>query len=325
MKLNIKIIALLQWSLAIGVISSGIAQAQAYPDRPVRIVVPFPAGGASGNIGQLLAQRLSAAYGASFVLDYRVGSGGAIAGEHVAKSPPNGYTLLFATGALNINDVLRKTKRYEFAKELDPIIEVAQAPFVMLVNPKLPVNNVREFTAYARANPGKLNYGSGGLGAVTHLAGEMYKVAAGIDMVHVPFNGEAPAIVALMGEQVQVAFMTLAASSGQIAARTLKPLAVLSPQRSALAPDVPTMAEEGLDVIATTWYALMAPAGTPAPIIERLNAEAAKALADPDLRSRITGMGAVPSGGSIVRLKDLISSDRVRWRKLSNTTGITLD
>ena len=301
------------------------AQAQTYPDRPVRLVVPFPPGGASGNIAQLLAQRLSLAYGGSFVLDYRVGAGGAIAGEHVARSAPNGYTLLFATGALNINDVLRKARRYDFSKELDPVIEVAQAPFVMLVNPKLPVRNVREFTAYARANPGKLNFGSGGSGAVTHLAGEMFKIAAGIDMVHVPFSGEAPAIAALMGEQVQIAFMTLAAAGGQIAARTLKPLAVLSPQRSALAPEVPTMAEEGYDVVATTWYALMAPAGTPLPLIERLNAEAAKALADPEIRAKITGMGAVPAGGSIAQFRDLIAAERVRWRKLSDATGITLD
>ena len=183
------------------------------------------------------------------VCNGRVRSPVAGLGEAIA---PNGYTLLFATGALNINDVLRKARRYDFSKELDPVIEVAQAPFVMLVNPKLPVRNVREFTAYARANPGKLNFGSGGSGAVTHLAGEMFKIAAGLDMVHVPFSGEAPAIAALMGEQVQIAFMTLAAAGGQIAARTLKPLAVLSPQRSALAPEVPTMAEEGYDVVATT-------------------------------------------------------------------------
>lgn len=320
-RLVARLLALL--GFAVGAVPPAVAQV--YPDRPVRLVVPFPPGGASANIAQILAQRLSVAYGASFVLDHRVGAGGAIAGEHVAKSVPNGYTLLFATGALNINDVLRKARRYDFVKELDPIIEVAQAPFVMLVNPKLPVANAREFATLARARPGKLNFGSGGLGAVTHLAGEMFKVAAGIDMVHVPFNGEAPAITALLGEQVEVAFVTLAAASGHIAARTLKPLAVLSPQRSALAPEVPTMAEQGFDVIATTWYSLMAPAGTPTSIVERLNVEAAKVVSDPEIRARITGMGAVPVGGTTAQFREMIAAERVRWRKLSDATGISLD
>ena len=301
------------------------AQDQNYPDRPIRLIVPFPPGGASANIAQLLSQKLSISLGSPVVLDFKVGAGGMIAGELAAKAQPNGYTILFATGALNINDVFRKTKRYDFGKDLVPIIEVAQAPFVMLVNPKSSAKSASDFAALAKKAPGNLNFGSGGAGAVTHLAGELFKAATSTDIAHVPFNGEAPALAALMGGQVDVAFTTLAAASGQIAGKTLRPLGVLSSQRSALAPEVPTMTEQGIDVVASTWYALMAPAGTPVSILERLQLEAAKTLADEEIRTRITGMGAVPSGGSTAKLKELIGVERIRWKKLAETSGITMD
>ena len=273
------------------------AQTPAYPTKPIRLVVPFPAGGATDILAREVAKHLTETWGQSVVVDNRPGAGGNIGSELVAKSPPDGYTLEMGTvGTHAINASLYSKMPYDHVKDFVPVILVAGVPNVLVVNPSVPVNSVQEFIAYAKANPGKLNFASSGSGTSIHLSGELFKVMAGVQMTHVPYKGSAPALQDLLGGQVQLMFDNLPPSLPQIKAGKLRALAVTSATRAPALPDVPTVAEAGLPGFeASSWFGVLAPAGTPPAIVAKLHGALMTVMKDPGVR----GWGAVaPIGGA---------------------------
>ncbi len=265
------------------------AQAPAYPTKPIRLVVPFPPGGATDILAREVAKHLTEAWGQSVVVDNRPGAGGNIGSELVAKAAPDGYTLEMGTvGTHAINASLYSKMPYDHVKDFVPVILVAGVPNVLEVNPSVPVNSVQELIAYAKANPGKLNFASSGAGTSIHLSGELFKVMAGVQMTHVPYKGSAPALQDLLGGQVQLMFDNLPPSLPQIKAGKLRALAVTSTTRAPALPDVPTVAEAGLPGFeASSWFGVLAPAGTPPAIVAKLNAEIAKWLTSPEAKEKL--------------------------------------
>jgi tripartite-type tricarboxylate transporter receptor subunit TctC len=263
------------------------AHAQSYPDKPIRIVIPFPAGGGPDLVARLIAPKLTEALGQPIVFDYRVGANGTIGNEFVARSAPDGYTLLMgAAGALTVAPHVYAKVQFDTFKDFEPIALVGTSPYIVALHPSVPASSVAELTAYAKANPGKLNYGSSGTGGLPHLAGELYERLAGVDLVHVPYKGIAPAITDLVGGQVQLLFGDVGLVLPHVKAGNLKAIAVTSKQRATPLPDVPTMIEAGVPGYQMgTWWGLLAPAGTPRPIVARLNAEVRKALSLPEIQS----------------------------------------
>jgi tripartite-type tricarboxylate transporter receptor subunit TctC len=303
------------------------ASAQAYPTKPVRMVVPFPPGGSLDIAGRLIAQKLSEAWGQSVVVENKPGAGGNIGADFVAKSPADGYTILL--GALSthaVNPSLYKTMPYDAAKDFAPITLIAVTPNVLVVNASSPVNNVKEFIAYAKANPGKLSFGSGSNGSAGHLAGELFKVETGTDAVHIPFKGGAPATQALLAGDTQFMFDNLANAMAQVKAGKLKALAVTTAKRSPLVPDLPTMAEAGLpgfDI--STWYGFFAPAGTPPAIVAKWNADVTKILNSPDVRAKIVADGAEPSPNTPEQFAQMIAAELAKYAKIVKASGAKVD
>ena len=299
----------------------------AYPTHPVRILVPFPPGGPADALARLTGDRLSRSLGQSFVVENRPGAGGNIGMEQGAKAAADGYTLTLApVGNLTIAPSLYSKLPYDPAKDYAPITVLAAVPNVLIVHPSVGARTLAELVALAKAKPGSLNYASPGNGSGPHLAGELLKSMAGIDLVHVPFNGVAPAMNAVLGGQVQLFFAQSSAALQHVKAGTVIALGVASPRRIASAPDLPTIAEQGLagfDV--TSWYALVAPAGTPASIVDRLHQEIAKALAEPDVRERIAGLGAEPVGNTPAEFAAMQRAEAARWAKLAREANIRAD
>jgi len=299
----------------------------AYPSRPVRLVVPFPPGGPLDIVGRTIAQKLTEAWGQSVVVDNRPGAGGNIGADLVAKSPPDGYTILM--GALSthaVNPSLYAKMPYDAVKDFAPITLVAITPNVLVVNASLPVSSAREFVAYAKANSGKLAFGSGSNGSAGHLAGELFKVETGTDIVHVPYKGGAPATQALLAGDTQFMFDNLANAMPQVKAGKLKALAVTTAERSKLAPDLPTMAEAGLpgfDI--STWFGLLAPAGTPQEVIAKWNAEVTKILNSPDMRERLTAQGAEPAPMTPDQFAAFIRSEIPKYARIVKASGAKVD
>jgi tripartite-type tricarboxylate transporter receptor subunit TctC len=305
---------------------SGHAQAP-YPTKPIRIVVPFPAGGTTDILARAVAQKLTETTGQSVVVDNRPGAGGNIGAELVAKSPPDGYTLLMGTvGTHAINASLYARMPYDHVKDFAPIILVAGVPNVLVINPSVPANSVQELIAYGKANPGKLNFASSGSGTSIHLAGELFKTMTGVQMTHVPYKGSAPAIADLLGGQVQLMFDNLPSALPHIKAGKLKALAVTSAQRSATLPDVPTVAESGLPGFeASSWFGLLAPAGTPKEIIARLNGEVAKWLATPEAKEKLAAQGAIAAGQPSDDFVRHIAAETTKWQKVVKESGAKVD
>ncbi len=303
------------------------ASAQTFPTKPIRIVVPFPAGGTTDVLARAVAQKLTESLGQAAVVDNRPGAGGNIGAELVAKSPPDGYTLLMGTvGTHAINPSLYPKMPYDHVKDFAPVILVAGVPNVLVINPSLPVNSVQELIAYAKANPGKLNFASSGNGTSIHLSGELFKTMAGIQMTHVPYKGSAPALQDLVGGQVQLMFDNLPSSLALIKAGKLKALAVTSLTRAAALPDVPTVAESGLPGFeASSWFGLLAPAGTPPPIVVTLNADVAKWLATPEAREKLLAQGANAAGGSPADFARHIAAETAKWQKVVRESGAKVD
>ena len=303
------------------------AQAQTYPAKPVKLVVPFPPGGSLDITGRLLAQRLSEMWGQSVVVENKPGAGGNIGADMVAKSPPDGYTILM--GALSthaVNPNLYTKMPYDAAKDFVPITLIATTPNVLVVNASSPVNNVKEFIVYTKANPGKLSFGSGSNGSAGHLAGELYKVETGTDSVHIPFKGGAPATQALLAGDTQFMFDNLANAMAQVKAGKLKALAVTTAQRSKLVPDLPTMAEAGLpgfDI--ATWYGLFAPAGTPPAIVAKWNADVTKILTTPDVRDKLLADGAEPAPNSPEQFAQMIARELTKYARIVKASGAKVD
>jgi tripartite-type tricarboxylate transporter receptor subunit TctC len=303
------------------------ADAQNYPTRPVKLVVPFPPGGSLDITGRLIAQRLSEMWGQAVVVENKPGAGGNIGADFVAKSPPDGYTVLL--GALSthaVNPNLYAKMPYDAVKDFAPITLIAITPNVLVVNAATPVNNVKEFIAWTKANPGKLAFGSGSNGSAGHLAGELYKVETGTDAVHIPFKGGAPATQALLAGDTQFMFDNLANAMAQVKAGKLKALAVTTAQRSPLVPELPTMAEAGLpgfDI--STWYGLFAPAGTPAAIVGKWNADVTKILTTPDVRAKLMADGAEPAPDTSEQFAQMISRELAKYARIIKASGAKVD
>jgi tripartite-type tricarboxylate transporter receptor subunit TctC len=303
------------------------AQAPAYPTRPVRLVVPFAAGGTTDILARALAQKLSEALGQPFIVDNRPGAGGNIGAELVAKSAPDGYTLLMGTvGTHAINPSLYKVMPYDHVKDFAPVVLVAGVPNVLEVNPSVPVQTVAELIAYAKANPGKLNFASSGSGTSIHLSAELFKSMTGVEMQHVPYKGSAPALQDLVGGQVQLMFDNLPSSLALIKAGKLRALAVTSTTRAPALPDVPTVAEAGVPGFeASSWFGLLAPAGTPPAIIAKLNAEANRWLSSPDAKDKLLAQGANAAGGSPEDFARHIAAETTKWAKVVKDSGAKVD
>jgi tripartite-type tricarboxylate transporter receptor subunit TctC len=272
--------------------ASRIARAQAYPSRPARIVVPFAAGGATDIIARLIGQWLSERLGQQFVIENRPGAGSNIGTEVVVNAPPDGYTLLLVGASSAINATLYEKLSFNFLRDIAPVSGIISIPFIMAVNPSFPAKTVSEFIANTRANPGKVNMASGGNGTAGHLSGELFKMMAGNNMVHVPYRGEGPALTDMLGGQVQVMFGTMPATIEYIRAGKLRPLAVTSARRSEVLPDLPTVSDFLPGYEASAWYGMGVPKNTPAEIIDKLNKEINAILADPKSKARLADFGA---------------------------------
>jgi tripartite-type tricarboxylate transporter receptor subunit TctC len=303
------------------------AQSAAYPTKPIRIVVPFPPGGATDLIARAAGLRLQEALGQPVVIDNRPGAGGNIGAELVAKSPPDGYTLLMGTvGTQAINASLYAKMPYDAAKDFAPIVLVAGVPNVLVVNPSLPVNSVQELIAYAKANPGKLNFASSGSGTSIHLSGELFKVMTGVQMQHVPYKGSAPAVSDLVAGQVQLMFDNLPPSLPQIKAGKLRALAVTSAAHAPALPDVPTIAEAGVPGFeASSWFGLLAPARTPPEIVAKINAEIAHWLATPEAKEKLLAQGANAAGGTPQDFAKHIAAETAKWAKVVKESGAKVE
>ena len=308
------------------VAATGIHAAE-YPAKPIRFVIAFPPGGASDVLTRLVGGRLSESLGQSLVYDNRPGAGGNIAGEIVAKSPPDGYTLLMGNNAiLATNASLYKNMGFDPVKDLAPVVLLASQPNILVVHPSLPVKSVKELVALARARPGQLNYASSGSGLAAHLAGEMFKSMTGTSMVHIPYKGAGPALIDMLAGQCQVMFATALSVQPHLKSGRLRPLAVTTAKRSPSMPDLLTVAEAGVPGFeATTWHGVVAPSGTPQPVIGRLNGEINKVLQMPDVRERLTTQGAEVIGGTPKEFADYIKAEIPRWAKVIRDSGARAD
>ena len=304
---------------------SRIAKAQAYPARPVRILVGYAAGGGVDVIARLIGQRLSERLGQPFIIENRPGAGTNIATEAVVRSPPDGYTLLLATGANAVNATLYEKLNFDFVHDVAPIGSIVRVTLVMVVSPSFPAKSLAEFITYAKANSAKMSVASGGVGGPDHLSGELFKVMAGVNMIHVPYRGLAPALTDLLGEQVQVVFSTVPAAIEYIKAGKLRALAVTTATRSGLLPDVPTASETVPGFEASQWYGVGAPKNTPVGIVDQLNREINAALADANMKARIADLGCTGLPGSAAEFGQLIAADTEKWAKVIRTANIKVD
>jgi len=321
-----RMLALATAALAALAVAPVAAQAP-YPDHAVRILVPFPPGGPADALARIAADEMARSFGQPVVVENRPGAGGNIGMELGAKAPPDGYTLTLApTGNLTVAPHLYAKLPYDPAKDYAPITVIAAVPNILIVNPRVPARSLAELIALAKAKPGSLNYASPGNGSGPHLAGELLKRMAGIDIVHVPYNGVGPAMTAVLAGDVQLFFAQSSAALQQIKAGKVIALGVASSRRIAAAPDIPTIAEAGLpDFDVVSWYALVAPAGTPPAIVAKVQATVAAALAKSDVRDKLAGLGAEPVGNTPAEFAAMQRAESARWQKLAREANIHAD
>lgn len=326
MFLRRSVLAVLVW---IALVGGAWAQGQtpaAWPTRPVKLFIPYPPGGSAELLARPIARRLQEVWGQPVLLDFKAGAGGTIATEALAKSPPDGYSLIMVLSAHAINVSLYPKLPYDTLRDFAAVTLAASLPLVMEVNPAVPVRNVSEFIALARSRPGTLNFASAGNGNTSHLIGELFKSTAGIEMQHVPYKGSGPAVVALTGGEVQLMFDSLSSSLAQIRAGKLRPLAVASRARSPALPDVPTIQESGLPgFVVEAWYGILAPAGTPKALVERLSRDINEAMAHPETRERIVSLGYDVLGSTPEQFDAHIRSEVARWGKVVRDSGARID
>ncbi len=304
---------------------SRIAQAQTYPTRLVRVIVPYPPGGPNDILARLMGQWLSERLGQPFVIDNRPGAGSNIGTEAVVKASPDGYTLLVVGTNSAINATLYEKLNFNFIRDIAPIATIIRQPQVMLVNPSFPAKTVPEFIAYAKANPGKINMASAGNGTGPHVAGELFKMMTGVDMIHVPYRGGGPALTDLLAGRVQVMFLGPVGSIEYIRAGKLRALAVTTATRSDALPDIPTVGEFVPGYESSSWFGVGAPKNTPAEIVERLNKEINAALADPKMKARFADMGATVFASSPADFGKLMAEETEKWAKVVKFAGIKPD
>ena len=314
------------FGLFIALVMSASALAQDYPVKPIRFVVPFPPSGSADILARLIADKLVVTLGQPLIIENRPGAGGALGADIVAKGAADGHMLLYANTSLAINPSLYKTLPYDTAKAFAPVINMVLIPNFILVAEDVPANSIADLVRLAKANPGKLNYSSPGNGTFPHLAIELFKLHAGIDLVHIPYKGAAAALQALVAKEVQVLSNDLLTALPHVKSGRIKALAITGTTRSSAAPDVPTMAEAGLkEYNAVGWQGIMVAAGTPAPVIARLNAEIGKVLADPALRERFASQGIEIVGGTPQQFGEFIRRDAEKWREAVTASGAKLD
>ena len=299
--------------------------AQSYPTRAVHLIVPFPAGGPSDILARLIAQALSARLGQPFVIENRIGANGNIGTQAVIKAPPDGHTLLFAAAPNAINAALYDNLGFDLLRGIAPVGSIARGALVMLVTPSFQATTVEEFIAHARANPGKLNMASAGKGTPPHVAGELFKIMAGIDMLHVPYRGVAPALTDLLGGQVDVLFDPVPSSIGYVRGRSLRALGVTTPQRSRSLPDVPSISETVAGYEASTWFGVGAPKATPSDIILKLNATINAVLADPAMIASLNNLGASVFAGSPADFAAFLNFETKKWADVVKRAGIRVE
>ncbi len=304
---------------------SKISYAQDYPTRPVRWVVPYPPGGTTDVLARLMAEWLSKRLGQQVFIDNRPGAGNNLGTDAVVKAEPDGYTILLVNPANGINTSLYKQLPFNFVRDIAPVAGITRVPNVMEVNPNVPAKTVQEFIDHCKANPGKVNMASSGIGTSVHLSGELFKAMTGVNMVHVPYRGAGPALTDMIAGQVQVLFDNLPSSIEHVRAGTLKALAVTTTERSPALPDVPTVAETVPGYEASAWFGIGAPKGTPPAIIERLNREVNEALKDEAMVKRLADLGGVPMGGSPADFGKVIVDETEKWRKVVEFAGVKLD
>ncbi len=314
--------------LSCALAAAPLANAQpSYPDKPIRIVVPFPPGGPTDSMARLVAQYLGQQLSQSVIVDNRGGAGGNIATEVAASSPADGYTLYFGTtGTMAINPSLYRHLKTDPIKALDSVGSVASTPNLLVVSPTLPANNIKELIALARQKPGSLTFGSAGNGSSNHLSGELFRSMAGIDITHVPYKGTGAALTDLFGGRISMLFDTVANQVQFIASGKVKPIALTGAHRSEALPQIPTIAESGLpDFDVTIWFGVSAPKGTPPEVVKLLNLRLQKALAMPEVKSKLSALGAQPMPGTPADYTRLIQADTAKWAKVVKLTGATLD
>ena len=301
-----------------------LAAAQPWPAKPVKMVVPFAAGGATDVVARLLAQKLGDAWGQTVIVEDRAGAGGNIGADVVAKSPADGYTLLMASGSIvTANPYMYKSMTFDPAKDLVPITNIASGPQVIVVNAASPFKDLRELIAYAKANPKKVNFGSAGVGTQVHLAGENFAYAAGIDMTHVPYKGESAALTDLLGGQIQMVPANLSGAINFIQGGKLRALAVTSRERNPQLPDVPAAAEVLPGFENAGWFGLLAPAGTPQEVIDKVYRDSAKILASEEFKARLAQLGMVPVGNAPAQFAAAIREESARWARVIHERGLT--
>jgi tripartite-type tricarboxylate transporter receptor subunit TctC len=301
-----------------------IARAEAYPTRPVHLVVPVAPGGALDILARLIGQWLTDHMGQTFVIENRPGGGTNIGVDVVAHAPPDGYTLLLIPQSVTTNATLYRDLNFNFIRDIVPIAMISKLPLVMEITDSIPAKTVPEFIAYAKANPGKISMASGGSGSASHIGGEFFKMKTGIDMVHVPYRGGAPALVDLIGGQVQIMFSPLPESLAAIKAGKVRALAVTTAERSQALPDLPTVAETIPGFEASTWQGIGAPKGTPAEIVDKLNKEINAALADPKIKERLADLGSIPTPLSPAAYEKLIADETDKWGQVIRDANIKL-
>ncbi len=301
------------------------AQAQTWPSKPVRYVVPFPPAGATDILARIMAEKLSGPFGQSVVVENRPGAAGNVGTEFVAKSPPDGYTILQLTVAQSISATLYEKLNYGLEKDLIPVAMIALVPNVMIVNPSVPAKSVAEFIALARSRPGRINFASSGSGTSIHMSAEMFKMLTGVNIVHIPYKGSGPALADLMGGQVDVMFDNLTSSIGLIRSGKLRALAVTTSTRYQELPDVPTVQETVPGYEATAWFGIVAPAGTPREVVMRINGEVNWALAHADVKEKLAQQGALARSWTPEEFGSFIHNEVVKWAKVVKASGAKVE
>ena len=297
--------------------------AQQYPSRPVRIIVPFSPGGGTDFIARMIAAKLSSNLGQQFIIDNRLGAGSTIGTEFALKSPPDGYTLLLTSGSYTVASSLYKLK-YDPIKDMTPIIQPDDGPFIMAVHPSLPVKTVKQFVALAKSKPGQINYASSGQGSISHLATELFAMNSGISLTHVPYKGTGQSVIDTIAGHNQFLLAAVASAMPHIKSERLRAIAATSGARLPALPNLPTVRESGYDYEVSNWHGLMGPKGMPPAVVEKLNSEINKIIKDPDFSQKIAGEGLVPVGGTPERLLKLLNDELANWAKVIERAGIKI-
>jgi tripartite-type tricarboxylate transporter receptor subunit TctC len=303
-------------------IMSRVASALDYPSRPIRLIVGFPAGGPTDITARVMAQWLSERFGQQIVIENRAGAGSNLAVEAAINAPPDGYTLLLVGATNAINATLYEKLNFNFIRDVAPVAGIIRVPLIMEVHPSVPAKTVAEFIAHAKANPGKVNIGSGGIGTTLHVSGELFKMMTGVDMLHVPYRGAGPMITDLLGGQVQVGFDPMPSSIGYVKAGQLRPLAVTTATRSEALPDLPSVGDFVPGYEASTWYGVGVPKNTPADVIDKLNKEINAALADPNMKARLADLGGTALASSPADFGKFIADETEKWAKVIRAANI---